>query len=206
MSFLDGVLPDPAERVRHTLTRDLELRRSDARASAKFSGYAYVGSADLLLQHGRFFTGRQLPEQYAHLYGEPGRCYLSALEAAQADPSLTYYEGVYAAFAGPPCSHAWCVAPDGGVVECAMVSDPVLLAMGHRSGSETPFLPPEHWGYWGVSFTTQLVDAHLHRNSLPMFDRSRAELLDTNDPENVAETHDFPVLKVRYNPNRTELP
>lgn len=187
----------PGKGAELALRRELERRRDEWSRH----GYFYRGAGDLLLQHGRFFTGRELPDTWAHLQGEPNLCFGNALEAVRADPSLTYYEGVYSTGGGHFTTHGWCVGPDGGVVEVTFPTDPEVL-----EAALTPVLPPEHWGYWGVAFTLELADWHFHQpnHGLPMLDRSHrdsqsAPHLDTS------ELHDFPILKVPYDPARTGL-
>lgn len=208
MSFLDGVLPDPAVRVRHTLTRDLELRRSDERAAARFSGYRYRGGADFVLREGKFWRGRMLPEQYEPLVGPMSLCFANALAACDADPSLRYCEGYMTSGAGKPIVHGWCVAPDGGVVEVTLPATPEAHARSIDINSYLPFVPPDRWSYYGVTFDTALVHAHDDTHGLPMLDRSYAELTAQSKLSHLdmSEVHDFPILKVPYDPNRTELP
>lgn len=202
-----GLLGDPAERNEIVLRRDLELRR-DGGPAGRWDGYAYRGSADLLLQHGRFQPGRRLPERWQHHFGQPSQCYINALLAAEDNPELTYCEGVYWTGQSHGRSHAWCLDPDGELVEVTFPTDEATLAVA-RSRYNLPYLPPERWGYWGVTFAAELVQEHLDRlDSLPMFDRPLGELADPDMPEwlDMSEPHDYPILKVPYDPNRRHLP
>jgi hypothetical protein len=207
MSFLGGLdLGNPAEQA---LRRDLEMRRNDERVARRFSGYHYRGGADLVLREGRFWPGRVLPEQHRHLCGPMSYCFANSLAACQADPSLTYCEGYCTSGFGTAIVHGWCIAPDGGVVDLTLPCfdgaerDRYLAA---RTG--LPFLHPSKWAYYGVTFATSLVEQHDQFNDygLPMLDRSYAELtLETSAQIDTSEVHDFPILKVPYDPNRQEL-
>lgn len=212
MSFLGGILEpqDPSERVRHSLTRDLQLRRHRVIEEGRFVGYRYQGGADFVLRHGTFRPGRELPEAYRHLIGPESCCFANAEAAAQADPSLRYCEGYATSGFGTPILHAWCLAPDGGVVELTL---PTIREERERYQTRLhlPFLPTEHWGYYGVDFDVRLVVHHDEGSDLglPMLDRGPAELADPGFRAaglDTSETHDFPILKVKYDPNRTELP
>jgi hypothetical protein len=211
MTFLDGVLPSPEERVRTSLTRELELRRKRLEEAAQFSpgdGYVYRGGADLALRHGKFYPGRLLPAQYMPHQGDLGHCFANAQNAANADPSLTYCEGYYTTGYGVPLAHAWCVAPDGEMLE-------LTFPLQHLDRARSPetkmkFLPPEHWGYYGLTFDVRLVNDHDGKFGLPMLDRLTSELihhsLEQHDPARYDNSrHDFPILKLPYDPNRTEL-
>ncbi|MFC9433741.1 hypothetical protein [Nocardia sp. NPDC057030] len=69
----------------------------------------------LLLQHGRFFTARSRPPQVPKM--PDGFCYRNAAHTAESHPELglVYTEGF--AFHILPVQHAWCVSPDGIVVD-----------------------------------------------------------------------------------------
>lgn len=206
MSFLGGI--DLSGAAKLALTRELESRRrAVAERFALGKGYVYRGGADLCLQHGKYRPGRILPDDYRHLSGLDGRtCYYDALRAALADPTVRYCEGYAAVGRGHFISHAWCIAPDDGVLEVRYPTDEAIATVTLPT-LVTP--PPQKWSYWGVTFRAELVEAHtvapLH---LGMLDRSRAEELDmltrfTEDE--VITTHDFPILKVPYDPERTTL-
>lgn len=215
MSFLGGALDklDPSERVKKALTADLESRVMHAAIANRFvqsEGYRYLGSADLLLKHGRFFPGRELPDQYEHLRGPMSLCFMNALLAAEAESSLTYHEGVYTTGHGIGRVHAWCVDSDGGVVELTMPTHPHEI-QGARNVLNTAQLPPDRWGYFGAPFTTEIARWHFDGAGLPMFDRSPREKSEqANNPHlahlDYSEPHDFPILKVPYDPNRKDLP
>lgn len=202
-------LGTPATRNESALRRELELRRKLALTDARWADYHYKGGGDFFLQHGRFYAGRQIPERYEHLIGEEMVCFRNAAQAALAEPSLRYCEGCYWTGFGFAAAHAWCVDPDGLLVEVTMPTDPAALTRAKSARLHLPFLPPEHWGYWGVLLRPELALAHFERfptSSAPMFDRSPGEMTGAAAAIDVSSPHDFPVLKVPYDPQRTTLP
>ncbi|MFE6921633.1 hypothetical protein ACFVAV_11350 [Nocardia sp. NPDC057663] len=81
--------------------------------------WSYRSAYHLLLDHGRFFTPTARPSDVSKL---PDRfCYQNAVTTAYAygDHGLLYAEGFACsrAAAGIPIQHAWCVLPDGTVVD-----------------------------------------------------------------------------------------
>ncbi len=205
--FGDGglKLPDPHERIEAFMRRDLEERVKRWVPPEGSTGYLYRGSADLLLRHGRFYPGRTPPAQYEHLRGEQGQCFFGAMEAALADPTLRYVEGVYAPGYGFCAGHAWCV-DGGGVVELVHAAS---WEEGWRSaGTNLTYLPVEHWGYWGVVFHPELVMHHLETDGLhvPMLDRNPSEIQHNRTGLDLTSGHDYPILKLPYDPDRRTLP
>lgn len=220
MSFLGGIdLGTPADRQAQVLRRDLELRRDTWAGPPSGPGkglthpYYFRGGADMCLRHGKFRPGRELPDEYTDVWklkGD-GMCFYNALAACQRDPALRYCEGYCNVGRGNQITHAWCIAPDDGVVD---VTYPHHMPEGvfyTQSLPTLPVLPPRTWGYWGVIFPLALVEFHdtepLH---LPFFDRPRAEELEMRSSgkwtdEDIAPEHDHPILKVPYNPERTTL-
>lgn len=205
MSFLGGIDLSGAAKI--ALTRELESRRNDAERFSVGRGYVYRGGPDLCLRHGKFRPGRVLPDAYQGVFGLDGTtCYFDALRAAQADPSLRYCEGYAAVGRGMFISHAWCIAPDDGVLEVRYPTDETISTVSLPT-LDAP--PPQKWSYWGVTFRAELVEAHnvdpLH---LGILDRSRAEeqdMLTRFSADHVITTHDYPILKVPYDPERTAL-
>lgn len=200
-----------AIRNERVLRADLELRRSAGKTSGRWEEYQYDGVADLLLQHGQFYAGRQIPERYAHLMGEESMCFHNAAQAAMEEPSLRYCEGCYWTGYGFASSHAWCVDEDGALVEVTLPTDPETVRRmcfrGHGPHDGTlPALNPEHWGYFGVLLTPELAFAHFEKfdSYAPMFDRSPGEMATAR--VDLTSPHDFPLLKVPYDPQRTTLP
>lgn len=206
MTFLGGIDLSGAAKI--ALTRELESRRTGADRFALGRGYVYRGGADLCLKHGKYRPGRELPDAYAHLHGLNGQtCYFDALDAARADSTVRYCEGYATVGHGMFISHAWCVAPDDGVLE-------VRYPQGSKWRSARlpgqALLPPERWSYWGVTFRTELVLEHTeHPLHLGLLDRSRAEEQDMLargfGEDTTITTHDYPILKVSYDPERTAL-
>jgi hypothetical protein len=189
------------------MTADLELRRKDPRNADRFYRYPYQGGADLVLQHGEFWWGQVRPERYQELAGAIGKCYGTALDACKADERLVYVEGYCTAGAGFPISHGWCVDTETNeVVDLVLPCSEENVANQYTSArTGMKFLHPSRWAYYGVRFTTELTDAHWHALGLPMLDRSRHEALESPGAQ-YREDHDFPILKVKYDPNRTEMP
>lgn len=202
-------LGTPATRNEHALKRELELRRK--REPASGFGKVYRNGADLMLTHGEFYPGQLLPEQYHHLAGPLGQCYWNCAAAAEADPTLRYCEGIVASGGGRFLSHAWCLAPDDGVLDLTWVD-----AVGHTDAqTHLPILPHEHWGYFGVIFQPELVRAH---EEMPMLGRDIA----AESIRGVRQQEDgrwfspsgleltppttLPLLDVKYDRARTTLP
>jgi len=210
VNFLEGI--DLTDAARRSLIADLELRRKDERVADRFFRYAYKGGADLVLQHGEFWKGRVRPERYDDLVGEPGRCYGTSLRACQADSNLAYVEGYCTTSAGLPISHGWCVERDTGeIVDLVLPCGADQLGKYLHSSTRLDILHPSRWAYMGVRFTTELVLAHDRTEGLglPLLDRSMAEATSNaarDDAELYADDSDKPILRVTYNPNRTELP
>lgn len=202
-----GILGTPESRNEQVLRADLELRRKAWLSPGP--GYIYRGAGDYLLQHGKFYAGRQIPDRYAQLVGEESMCFNNALQACKADSSLRYCEGCYQTGHGYAMSHAWCVDPDGGLVEVTLPTDPASIAIMRTHDEKIPFLKPEHWGYWGVIFDWRLIEHEFERFNAfaPLFDRSPGELSrGTLKGIDVTSPHDFPILKTLYDPNRRALP
>jgi hypothetical protein len=209
-----GLLGSPRDRVRDMLTRDLEFRRNDPRSAERWAGFHYKGGADLVLQHGQFWSGRQLPVQYEERVGQPQRCFENALYACEADRTLTYCEGYVTSGFGEPLLHGWCV-DDDGVVEVTMPTDAATLHHGRARRTHMSMLPPERWGYFGVQFTTELVRAHgdspnplstTTTRSVPLLDRGLSEVALNGDETDMTEVHDFPLVKVPYKRYRRTMP
>jgi hypothetical protein len=157
--FTFASLIKPGQGTRQTMERELHRRKAlDDQVYRWEPGYVYSGAADLLLRHGRFFTGRQLPDQYEQ--AERQRCFLNALELAEAHPELHYYQGWYLV-GTTALAHAWCV-DDEGVIEVTFDTMPVTtdgqwVAITDNRGGKIPWLPPEHWSYCGVEFDPAFV-------------------------------------------------
>lgn len=203
MSFLDGILK-PGEGARLACQRELEARRD--RWSQP--GYYYRGAGDFLLQHGRPLSGRELPDRYAHLKGAENQCFWNALAAAEASDELSYCEGVYALGNGHFTHHAWCVDPNGLVVEVTFPTDAATLARAINGRTGLPYLPLEHWLYWGAVVHHEYVRALMERNEGAgcVFDRSAADLHDIQENFGQTVDHtDYPLLRQPYDPNRRSL-
>jgi len=196
-------LPKPADRNRQALRADLELRRD---RWDNPTPYVYRGGADLVLRHGQFYAGRVLPDAYEHLVGAESECFTNALLAATADPSLAYCEGYFWSGQGHALTHAWCVGPDGGVVE---VTIPTVDVDRYVHETLLPYLPVAGWAYWGVTFTVELATAFNDWRGLPMLDRSEREIAwgAAHAPHlDMTPDEDYPILAVPYDPQRKDLP
>lgn len=200
MSGLFGGLLKPGDAAELMLKRELERRRD----AWTLPGYAYRGAGDYLLQHGRIYRGRERPSQYER--GAPNECFWNAADAAEQYPELRYCEGVYTTSNSHPTPHAWCVDADDLVVELTFPTEPEARENG-VDGKGMPLMPTEHWIYSGVIFRPELVRWHEEViGEVCMFDRPSA---DADSPGSrwldVDQDHDFPILKVPYDPDRTSL-
>jgi hypothetical protein len=206
LSLFDELGIKPGQANITALRTELEFRRSEWNKP----GYHYRGAGDFLLQHGRFWNGRQLPEQYLSSLNAnpegPTVCFANALLGAQTHAELTYVEGMYSTGHGHFTSHAWCMDPDGGIVELNLPTDPDSIKRMVAGESGMNFLPPQSWAYCGVPFPElKFVEWHDMRFGLPMFDRSKTDR-NYADRLDVEESHDWPILKVPFDPTRKELP
>jgi hypothetical protein len=199
MSLFDELGIKPGQGGIDALKSELELRRSNWSRP----GYHYRGAGDFILQHGGFWNGRPLPEEYAHLQGPESQCFDNAQSAAEANPELVYVEGMYAIGGGHYTPHAWCLAPDGGLLELTL---PTYDTHRYHDRRGMTFLPPEQWAYGGVAFpTVEFVTWHCQHYGLPMFDRPSQDIPEAGDVLDLTEDHDFPVFRQPFDPNRKEL-
>jgi len=76
-------------------------------------GHAAVCPERLVLDHGQAWPASPKPRDVR--WGRRGFCFMNALKLAWRRPELTYVEGYGAAHI--PTPHAWCVDPDGRVVD-----------------------------------------------------------------------------------------
>lgn len=188
--------------ARHAAERELHRR---VERWGNQSQFVYRGPADFILRNGRYFAPRELPAEYTHLIGPPQACFVNALEAAQADESLTYTEGVYVVTSNAT-AHAWCTDPDGKVVELTLPTDTETLSHAkfpHRRydegmtvGEATGLIPAplaDQWAYYGVEFpNSDFVADCFNRHQL-------ASLIDL--PE-----RGYPLLKQPWTPLMRRLP
>lgn len=188
------------------MRKALEARRDAWQHTDK--GYLYRGGGDYLLRHGRFFSGEELGD-YEHLKGPEGNCFENALHACEADPSLHYYEGVYAVGGGHYTPHAWCVTDGDRLLEVTFPTDPEVLAMGRERLSKQKVLPLEHWGYWGVEFDPTFAVAYWTKyqeygpggvGHVGILDRPSQD----TDPGSTEWREDWPIYSYPYDARRTE--
>ena len=139
----------------------------------------------------------------------PGKCFSAAIFAADAHPELWYCEGYATTGFGYPFVHGWC-EDAAGVVELTC-PDPKLVPNAINARTMMPYLPRERWGYIGVRFTREL--AHYFGDgdmadtglALPLIDRGRHEQALHAGQEDYTSPHDYPILKLPYDPNRTTI-
>lgn len=150
MSDLFGGLLKPGDAARVAGERELHRR---VEAFGWREGFTYRGPEDFILQHGRYWQGRETPPEYEHLRGPLNHCFVNALEVCEAHPELIYTEGVYL-IRGTPTAHAWATAPDGLPVELTFPTDPrVLVNSTQRDGMQRwGYQGTERWAYYGVQF------------------------------------------------------
>lgn len=197
--IFEGILP--VGKASETAVRaELELRRN----SFGLSGYAYLGHGDLLLKHGRYWTGRTLPSAYHPLVGAESACFINALQACKNDETLTYCEGVFSVGRRHFGLHAWCIDGADEIVEVTMPTDDPKQFIDAET--LTPYTPVDLWSYFGATFATEYVEEHLEKYGLPMLDRPAADkALIGRIGLDLSDGHDFPVLKVPYSPVRSEV-
>lgn len=210
MAGLFDALPKPQERQESVVRKALEARRDAWQHTDK--GYLYRGAGDYLLRHGQFFSGAQLPPEYEHLKGSEGNCFENTLLACEADPTLRYFEGVYAVGARHYTPHAFAVTQDGRLLDVTFPTDPKLLAVGREYHTRLPMLPLDRWGYWGVEFNPAFVRAYWTTHQgytggegeghVGILDRPTQDALDGED---MGEWRDhWPIYTYPYDPRRTE--
>lgn len=191
-------LGTPVEREEKVIRKALEARRDNW----PHEGFVYRSAGDLLLQHGKFYSGRQLPDQYAHHKGIPNQCFVNAMTACERDPTLLYVEGVYTVGRGHYTPHAWCLDPAGKLLEVTLPTDDETLAVARDFETGRPFPPLEQWGYWGAVFHPEYVraiwegqDGHVGILDRPSLDAASG---------NAEWRTTWPVLTVPYDPDRRE--
>lgn len=202
MPLFDGLLK-PGDAAELMIRRELERRRD----AWTHTGYAYRGAGDYILKHGHIYRGRPLPDEYAQHQGPQQACFWNALDAAKADPDLRYCEGVYSTGNGHPTPHAWCVGPDDLLVE---VTFPTRDGQWEDAFDlkGMPIMPPDHHIYMGVIFRPELAAWFLDTyGESCMFDRPGADsqVRSTLDTADYSQAHDWPILKVPYDPDRVTL-
>lgn len=198
-SFLDGAVLTPEERQVTVIVKALQARRG----AWPHEGFYYRGGADLLLQHGTFFSGRLLLPEYQEFRGEAGYCFNNAFAAVEQDSSLTYWEGVYSIGRGHYTPHAWACDAEGRLLEFTMPTSQTDIENGVEYQTGLPVLDLKHWGYWGCRFHIDYVRAERESGS------TYGGLLDrpTQDAgEGVPEWRDdWPVLRYPYDPERRTI-
>lgn len=200
-----GLLSDPGKANTIALRRELESRRD---RWGMRPGDLYRGAGDYFLRHGTFFTGRPLPDAYVQHYGEPNQCFNNALLAAEANPDLRYFEGLYADHSSFT-PHAWCVDPGGGMVELTW---PTREDQGHGAyvaGGGIVGMPigaPERIAYVGVELHPEFVRwfSDEEVGEFCIFDRpSYDKVVPGHD---AGQDHDFEIYRYPYDKDRRTFP
>lgn len=126
----------------------------------------YVSKEDFVLKHGRAWDWRRDDDDWPRM--EPNFCFHNSGELAMARKDLTYVEGfVWRGKLPIPLHHAWCVTPEGFVVEPTLREHRDYDAHGRE--------------YLGVPFSTTFLRASWRgRDTCPVLDHFE---------------RDFPVLK-----------
>lgn len=185
---LFGDMLKPGDAARIALRKELEVRKANWRFHT-----VYKGQGDLLLRHGTFFGGRELPDYWEHLRGERNKCHMNALAAVQQDSSLRYFTGLYQV-GRVATDHSWAVDENGEVVEVTFPDreDPAgtMLLDGHA----IPWLPPAHWAYVGVELCREMVEWLVDYQGLPVW-----------EPTPWPDDEIPPIYKREFDPNRTSL-
>jgi hypothetical protein len=189
----------PGQAMEMALRRELQRRKT---LWVPRDGYVYRGAGDYLLQHGQFFVGGPVPDEFAHLKGELGMCFANSIEAVARDKRLRYFEGVYSV-AGAFTPHAWCVDDQDRIVDLTFDAE----WEGCGDTEHRPIMRADHWGYMGVQFHPEYIEEHHAVIGWGCFDRPdtdrRTGRLIGQDLESWPE---LPTLKVRYDPDRRNLP
>lgn len=196
MSMFGGLdLGTPDTRNEAILRRELELRRN--REPVSGWGKEYPTGADLLLAHGTFRSGRELPEQYHDCLAEAGSCFWGAAECAETH-GLRYFEGLASTGGGRFMAHGWCLDADG-------VVDPTW-AYGEIITGDTDIraVPHDRWSYFGVEIAVELMRKH-EDLGFPMLGRDPVELVVRNERQrglDLQAPERLPLLDVQYDPTR----
>lgn len=191
------VTPGSGAATRHALERELEAWGNRRRLGPD---YVYKSGGHFLKAHGSYYQGRELPDQYEHLIGPNRHCFLNALNAVLADSTLRYVEGVYSTGGSHFTNHAWAIDPQGEVVE---LTYPTKDLDGKFDSHGGPILTPEHWGYWGIILHPRLVQWTMDNIGMPNLERPPGDT--STGIADIQDAHDFPLLKVPYDPQRGDL-
>jgi hypothetical protein len=191
------VTPGSGAATRLALERELEAWGGRRRLGP---GYVYKSGGHFLKAHGSYYQGRELPDEYDHLTGPNRHCFSNALNGVLANPELRYVEGVYSTGGSYFTNHAWAIDRDNQVVELTFPTKDLEDQTDSRGG---PILTPEHWGYWGVVLHPRLVEWCFGHVGMPNLERPPGDT--SSGIRDYQDAHDFPLLRVPYDPQRTDL-
>lgn len=203
-NLFGGLLGEPGSASLMAVRSELHARKA---RWVRRPGDVYLGTGDILLRHGTFFNGRELPDQYSNLHGPAQECFTNAIEAAKADSSLRLFQGIYSD-QDYFTSHAWLVAPDGGVVEVTYITREDQGKSLYRNGSNTLGLKigaPERIAYAGIEIHLDLALwlASNYEGELDLLPRAAYEVEDmARKGMDGSQLHDFEILRHHYDPDR----
>lgn len=100
--------------------------------------FVYAGPADFMIRHAQFWTPRPLPRAVKPM--TPKHCFDNALRLSRRRRGFRYVEGY--ALGVIPVHHAWCVDPEGYVIDPTWASITPDMVDGNDIGTS----------YFGVVF------------------------------------------------------
>src|SRR6188768_2164837 len=115
---ITGVVDDvPNDSTLHYLKTMVGFRKQFLKGRNKPDDYYYCGIEDFILQNGKLYEYQKLPKRYSskRKYGKLKQCFQNATRLMWDFPELIYCEGY--AQTVIPTHHAWCIDPDGKVVD-----------------------------------------------------------------------------------------
>ena len=113
---------DQTEQLRQYLLIHKELLERNGNFT-KINGYYNI--PHFVLDNG---IGLDVPEEDTHALGTIKECFCNAFDLVQRNPELIYVEGYAAGII--PVHHAWCIDPDGKVIEVTWTDDHRLAYYG----------------------------------------------------------------------------